>query len=112
MTHVAPEAERSSFDEQYWLGHCEGFRVTGSDGFAGVVQEVRFGPDRQRPEELVVCSGRLRLRSVLVPADEVALVVPRQMRLRLRHAPAVSEVPERSRSRQVRPWEVARGVRT
>jgi len=104
------ELDRPRLDEQYWLAHCQGFRVSGPNGFAGVVEEVRLGPDGERAEELLVWSGRLRLRSLLVRADDVAVIVPRETRLRLRHAPAaVSPAPHRT----WRPgtFPIARGAR-
>jgi len=73
----------------YWLSTCEGFRVDSNDGRVGIVEEVRFSPDRQ-PEALAVRTGLLRMRLLLVPVGEVDRIVPRRKRVLLRSAAARS----------------------
>lgn len=112
MLRVSPKLTRSRSDEEYWLSHCEGFRVRGPNGFSGVVEAVRFEPGSDLPDDLVVCCGRLRLRSLLIPVADVALIVPRQTRLRLRHTPAATAAKHRRGRWQLKSWEPVRGART
>ena len=69
------------FDRDYWLLHCEGFRVEAEGGRLGFVEEVRH---TGRGPVLAVRAGILGRRLLLVSADEVAFVVPRAERLWLR----------------------------
>lgn len=49
-----------SWDHDYWLGRCEGFRVDAPSGRLGLVEAVRFGARLDRPDELLVRGGVLR----------------------------------------------------
>jgi hypothetical protein len=77
-----------SWDQDYWLCRCEGFRVDAPNGRLGLVEAVRFGARLDRPDELVVRGGLLRNRTLVVPVSEIEEVVPRQQRLVLRCARA------------------------
>jgi len=68
-------------DCEYWLHHCEGFRVDGVEGRIGVVEEVR---DESGDAQLAVRAGLLGRRVLLIPASEVVEIVPRAMRIWLR----------------------------
>ena len=74
-----------SFDRDYWLSHCEGFRVDTADGRLGFVEELRRGADGEGGV-LAVRAGLLGRRNVLVPAAEVDFIVPRAERIWL-HSP-------------------------
>jgi hypothetical protein len=76
-----------SWDHDYWLCRCEGFRVDAPNGLLGLVEAVRFGARLDRPDELLVRGGVLRNRTLVVPVSDVQEVVPRQQRLVLRRAP-------------------------
>ena len=78
---------RLSWDHDYWLCRCEGFRVEAPTGRLGLVEAVRFGARLDRPDELLVRGGVLRNRTLVVPVSEVQEVEPRQQRLVLRCAP-------------------------
>ena len=67
----------------YWLAHCEGFRVDGNAGRIGIVEEVRDGGADGEPL-LAVRAGLLGRRLLLVPAGAVFEIVPRAMRIWLR----------------------------
>jgi len=43
-----------SWDHDYWLCRCEGFRVDAPTGSLGLVEAVRFGARLDRPDELLV----------------------------------------------------------
>jgi hypothetical protein len=78
-----------AFDREYWLAHCEGFRVDAEAGRLGFVDEVRRDPDSGETV-LVVRAGRLGTRLLLVPATAVSFIVPRELRLWLRTPELVS----------------------
>ena len=95
MVRIEPEFTRSSFDADYWLGHCEGFRVECREKPVGVVENVRFQTRIDRPDELIVrCGGLSRRTLVVIAADEVAVIVPGEQRLRVKHRP---QAPTRER---------------
>lgn len=78
---------RSSLDRSYWLSRCEGFRVDAADGRIGFVEEVVFSSKLDEPDALVVRAGLFGRRTILISAHDVAEVVPREKRLRLRGRP-------------------------
>jgi hypothetical protein len=98
VVRIEPELSRSAVDENYWLGNCEGFRVEVRGRKIGTVEHVVFNGDR--PVQLSVCSGILRLRSKLVPIDDIAVVRPREMTLRVRDVPAARRAAHRAHSRR------------
>jgi len=69
------------WDDDYWLKRCEGFSVEGPDGDLGVVSEVHFRSQLDRPDELVVRSGLLGNRRYVVPVGEVIEVRPEAERI-------------------------------
>jgi hypothetical protein len=73
------------FDTDYWLAHCEGFRVEFEGGRVGFVEEIRSSGDG-RPV-LAVRAGALGRRLLLIGADDVAFVVPRAERIYLHSTP-------------------------
>ena len=76
-------------DRDYWLAHCEGYRVDGSEGRIGFVEEVRVGAEHPRQTVLVVRAGRLGRRLLIVSATDAAFVVPREERIWLRTPAAI-----------------------
>jgi len=78
VTPPQPEVEPWSFDRDYWLAHCEGYRVDGAEGRIGFVDCVRVVHDRTI---LAVRAGRLGRRILLVPVENVAFIVPRAERI-------------------------------
>jgi hypothetical protein len=81
-----------SFDRDYWLSHCEGFRVETSGGPLGFVEELRAGVDGHG-DMLAVRAGLLGRRVVLVPVTEVDFIVPRAERIWL-HSPVTIQDSE------------------
>jgi hypothetical protein len=75
----------NDFDRDYWLGHCEGFQVRAGRRRLGFVEEVLDGG-----RVLAVRGGFLGRRVAHVPVSEVFAVVPRDLRIWLRTAPAVA----------------------
>jgi hypothetical protein len=78
----------SPLEREYWLGHCDGFRVDGRRGRIGVVEEVR--PAKGGDTLLVIRLGMLGLKSVAISTREVFEIVPRDRRLWLRTPVSVS----------------------
>jgi hypothetical protein len=74
----------------YWLARCEGFRVDSPEGRFGQVEAVMFRIRPDVPDALVVRTGILARRLVLVPIEDVADVVPRRKRIELARVPADS----------------------
>lgn len=83
-------------DRDYWLAHCEGYRVDGNEGRIGFVEEVSVGAEHPRQTLLAVRAGRLGRRLLLVSAADAAFVVPRERRIWLR-TPTVIVGTERAR---------------
>jgi hypothetical protein len=84
---MAPQeapATRAPFDRDYWIGHSEGYRVDGPDGRIGFVEEVRANPADPESPLLAVRAGRLGTRVLVVPADAIEFIVPREQRIWLR----------------------------
>ena len=65
----------------YWIRHCHGFRVDSPRGRVGIVEDVLYGADRDRPAVLAVRGGVLGGRLQLVSIGEVASIDPRRKRL-------------------------------
>ena len=75
-----------SFDLDYRLCRCEGFRVDSPGGRVGVVQEVIFRSRIDRPDALAVRTGFLG-RLLEIPVDDVAEVSFNEERVVLSSAP-------------------------
>jgi uncharacterized protein YrrD len=75
--------QRSSFDREYWLGHCEGFRVEVNGRRLGVVEQVIFDARTARPDSLIVRRGLFRFGITAVPVLAVADVIPSRKLLTL-----------------------------
>jgi hypothetical protein len=84
MTRHLEFPRHLSWDQDYWLCRCEGFRVDAPNGRLGLVEAVRFGTRLDRPDELLVRRGLFGNHTLVVPVSEVEEVVPRQQRLVLR----------------------------
>jgi hypothetical protein len=76
-----------SWDRDYWLCRCEGFRVDAPTGRLGLVESVRFSSRLDRPDELLVRTGILGNRLLVVAVSDVEAVIPRRERLVLRSGP-------------------------
>jgi hypothetical protein len=74
----------------YWLARSEGFRVDTPAGRLGFVELVMLRARPDEPDALVVRVGVLGRRLVVVPAEEVADVLPRRRRIVLRRVPDLS----------------------
>jgi hypothetical protein len=83
-----------TFDLDYRLCRCEGFRVDSPGGRVGVVEEVHFHSRIDRPDALAVRTGFLG-RPLLIPVDDVAEVSFREERVVLVRAPQRNELGRR-----------------
>lgn len=78
-TIAAGGAPSMTFDRDYWISHCEGFRVETPAGKLGVVEGI-LDADTDEPV-LAVRAGMIGRRILLVPAHAIDFVVPRAKRL-------------------------------
>jgi hypothetical protein len=77
---------------EYWLGHCEGFKVQSPQGEVGIVESVVYATDAAQPAYLTVTGGRLVPHTALVPCAEVVSIDARQARLDVQARPARQSV--------------------
>jgi hypothetical protein len=70
------------WETDYWLRHCEGFRVLTQDGEVGFVDAVELTPDGDAAA-LVVRFGELFTHDVRVPAEAVEELDPAAERITL-----------------------------
>jgi hypothetical protein len=82
VTTIHPEDDHRYWSRDYFLGHCEGFRVETPEGRIGFVERV-LG-DEDEPETLVVRGGLFGNRLEHVPVAAVVDVEPRAERIRVR----------------------------
>ena len=71
------ERARRAWTRQ-WLARCQGFRVEGPGGRIGTVESLIRRSWSDPPELLAVRAGRNSSRVLLVPADDVEAVLPRE----------------------------------
>jgi hypothetical protein len=76
----AAQDGQTHFDRDYWLAHCEGYRVDATGGRLGFVEAVRADNSGEGPL-LSVRAGKLGRRLLFVPASQVTLIVPRLERI-------------------------------
>jgi len=77
---------------QYWLSHCEGFRVQAPGGRVGIVDQVLREESEGRPRALIVHGGLLGRKVLVVPVDQVDRVAPRRETILLRPSPEIGGV--------------------
>jgi hypothetical protein len=95
---AAPRKARGLIDTDYWLAHCEGYRVDSAEGRIGFVEEVRLGASHPEDTILAVRMGMLGRRVALIPASAAEIVVPRAERIWLRtRSPMLGSEPLRAR---------------
>jgi hypothetical protein len=68
-------------DTEYWLRHCEGFRVESPRRRLGVVEFVAAEDALEGAEVVAVRTGGFRSRRVMVALDDVIEVRPSECRL-------------------------------
>ena len=73
-----------------WLSRSEGFRVDSPEGRFGLVEGVMFRIRPDEPDALIVRTGVLGRRLVIVPIEDVDDVLPHRERITLRAAPDIS----------------------
>src|SRR5438477_3163850 len=110
--HPPPAQPVAAARSNYWLGHCEGFKVQSPEGDVGVVESVVYAADAGRPAYLAVTGGRLLLHTALVPCGDVVSIDARQTRLDVQARPAQpslrTTVANRARRVSHRPRERGR----
>lgn len=93
-SHPAPESvqpdPKAPIDREYWLAHCEGYRVDSPGGRVGLVEEVRRVDGDERPESLAVLAGMYGRRRLLIPVSEIDAIVPYEQRVFLRPSASIA----------------------
>ncbi len=75
--------------QDYWLAHCEGFRVDAPGGRLGRVEAVISGDGNEGADALVVRGGILGGRVLVVSVDDVDEILPRREQIELRASPQI-----------------------
>jgi hypothetical protein len=81
MTVIHPGTNLEYWSREYWLGHCQGFRVDDENGRVGAVEAILGGNDE--PEQLLVRGGLFVRRSIMIPLDAVQEIEPLARRIRV-----------------------------
>ena len=84
MSILAPtrlEQEHEPWSSDYWLRHCEGYRVESLDGHVGYVEEVLWAPDETEPIALKVRVGSDHCSFFVLPIEEIREICPRAERI-------------------------------
>jgi hypothetical protein len=68
----------------YWLRRCQGFRVDSEGRRLGVVEDVLYGAEHDRPSALLVRTGILKRKLEAISLEDVEAIYPRARRLSLR----------------------------
>ena len=68
----------------YWLRRCQGFRVESDGRRIGIVEDVLYGAEHDRPSALLVRTGMLKRRLEAISLEDVEAIFPRAQRLTLR----------------------------
>lgn len=63
-------------DPEYWLAHCEGYRVESPGGRVGIVEDVRHAEGAERAESLAVLAGMFGRRRLIIDVRDVSAIVP------------------------------------
>lgn len=68
----------------YWLRRCQGFRVESQGQRVGIVEDVLYGAEHNRPSALLVRTGIFKRRLEAISVDDVEAINPRDLSLRVR----------------------------
>jgi hypothetical protein len=68
----------------YWLRRCQGFRVDSEGRRLGIVEDILYGAEHDRPSALLVRTGTLKRRLEAISLEDVEAIYPRAQRLSLR----------------------------
>jgi hypothetical protein len=81
---AGPTCAPDPVEAEYWLRHCDGFRVDGPDGRIGVVDRVEHTLEPEVPDVVAVASGLWRIHLTRIPLRDVVEVQPDRRRLIVR----------------------------
>ena len=70
--------------DTHWLRECHGFRVDWQGRRLGVVEDVLYGAELDRPAALAVRGGLFGGRLQIVPVEAVDEISPRSKRIAIR----------------------------
>lgn len=76
-------------ESEYWLGRCEGYRIETAHRKVGTVESLTFESRADRPDALVVRTGFLRRKTLVIPITDVVEILPREERIVVRASTTV-----------------------
>ncbi len=85
--------------DPYWLARCEGWHVETPSGRLGTVCRLLYGSDVDTPDALLIQTGILRRRQILIDTQTVSGIVPSEGKLLLDATPDVVDLPTVLRDR-------------
>jgi uncharacterized protein YrrD len=68
----------------YWLRRCQGFQVESEGRRIGIVEDILYGAEHDRPSALLIRSGLFKHRLEAISLSDVEAIYPRAQRVRLR----------------------------
>ena len=68
----------------YWLRRCQGFRVDSERRRIGIVEDVLYGAEHDRPSALLVRGGIFKRRLEAISLDDVEAIYRRAHRISVR----------------------------
>jgi len=68
----------------YWLRRCHGFRVDSAGERVGIVEDVLYGAEHDRPAALLVRSGIFKRKLEAISREDVEAIYPRTQRISVR----------------------------
>ena len=71
MTGTASEQTTGCWTREYWLDHCEGYRVSTRRGHLGFVEEIVRDPTTDEPTALMVSGSHGERGLMVVPIAEI-----------------------------------------
>lgn len=76
VTAPYPAQKSESSSCQYWLGHCEGYRVETLAGHLGYVEEVVWAPDDSEPVGLKVRATQGTCGLIVLTVGQIEEIIP------------------------------------
>jgi hypothetical protein len=84
---VDPHRSGGSLGRGYWLSRCEGFEVESPAGHVGTVEGLRFRSRLDQPDHLEIRAGRFGRQLLVVPVEDVEVVLSDEELVVLRRPP-------------------------
>jgi hypothetical protein len=83
-TTTADEPIPAQGEQAYWLRRCQGFRVDSEGRRIGIVEDVLYGAEHDRPSAFLVRTGIFKRKLEAISLEHVEAIYLREQRLSLR----------------------------